>query len=1001
MSSHRVPSVYTVDPGLPFADALAAGILERVGRDPLRLAACTVLMPTRRACRSLREAFLRLSGGEPLLLPRLSPLGQIDADEIDLLAEELPGADGLELPPAMPALRRQLLLTKLVLASPLATTPGQAARLAKELSRLRDEMLAEGLDLDHLRNLVPDEHAVHWQVTIRFLEILWDAWPAIEAETGAIDGAARHNLLMARQAELWRARPPRDPVFAVGDPGSSRRTAELLAVVARLPRGAVVLPGLDLGLDDDAWAALDDAHPQHGLSRLIETLGVGREDVLPWDAPGIDAPSPARARLLSEALRPAATTEAWRDLDGIGEEALDGVSRLDCPTPQEEATAVALVMRHALETPGRTAALVTPDRALARRVATALERWGVAVDDSGGRPLRDTAVGTFLRLVADCALANAEPVALLTLLKHPLAAGGQDPAAFRARARALERAVLRGPRPGPGFAGVRAALDAAEDRRFRARDERAELADWLRGLEALMAPWLGALAADGERPLADWLNLHGELAEALAATNRESGPERLWRHEDGEAAAAFLNELLRAAPDFGALAGGEYPGLFESLLATASPVRPRYGRHPRLSILGLLEARLQRADVMVLSGLNEGTWPPDPVADPWLSRPMRRTIGLPAPERRVGLAAHDFALLANAPRVVLTRSERVDGTPSVPSRWLMRLDAVLDGLGLGGILGREDGTWIHWAAELDRPASVRPVRAPEPRPPVKARPRRLSVTQVETWMRDPYAVYARHVLRLDALEPIAADPGASERGQFIHRALDAFVREHPDALPPDAADRLLAAGREAFGDHLAQPDVWAFWWPRFERVARWFVAREAERRGGEGRPRAAPLATEAKGELALDGPAGPFVLRATADRIDRLEDGSLAILDYKTGSPPSAREVELGFAPQLPLEAAIAEAGGFEGVPAAPVAELAFWRLSGGDPPGEERPLDPASLPRLVEEARLGLEALVRAFDDPRTPYRALPRPDRAPRHSDYAHLARVQEWSTAGGESE
>ncbi|WP_207477773.1 double-strand break repair protein AddB [Arenibaculum pallidiluteum] len=993
-SSDGTARVYAVDPGRPFADALAAGILDHVGRDPLALSGCIVLMPTRRACRALREAFLRLSGGEPLLLPRLAPLGQLDADELDLMSTALPGGGDLDLPPAFTPLRRQLLLTKLVQGTGLTPTPAQAARLAAELARLRDQMLAEGIGLDRLAGLVPDDHALHWQITLDFLKIIGEHWPAIEAEEGAIDASARHNLLMRRQAELWRARPPTEPVIAVADPGSSRGTAELLAVVARLPQGAVVLPGLDLGLDDGAWSALDDAHPQFGLSRMMDALGVGRAEVRPWPCPGIPATPPARPRLLGEALRPAATTEAWRELSGFSEGDLDGLWRIDCPTPQEEAASIALLMRQALETPERTAALVTPDRALARRVAMALERWGIAVDDSGGRPLSDTAVGTFLRLVSDCALRNAEPVALLTLLKHPLAAGGRDPAAFRSRARALERAVLRGPRPGAGFAGLRAALEAAEDRRFARRDARRELLGWVEGLESLTEPWRAALADGAPRPLATWLKLHGELAEALAATDHEIGPQRLWRHEDGEAAAGFLNDLLRAAGDFGDVAGTDYPALFEALLAAAAPVRPRYGRHPRLSILGLLEARLQQADVIVLGGLNEGTWPPEPAADPWLSRPMRKALGLASPEFRLGLAAHDFAMLACAPRVVLTRAERVDGTPTVPSRWLLRLDAVLDGLGLGGIIGTGAETWLYWAAELDRPARVRPVGPPEPRPPVAARPRRLSVTQVETWMRDPYAVYARHVLGLSALDPIAADPGAAERGQFIHLALDAFVREHPGALPPDAVRRLLALGEQAFGDHLAQPDVWAFWWPRFERVARWFVAQEQARR-----ETTRPLLTEASGRMELAGPAGPFTLVAKADRIDLMPDGSLAILDYKTGAPPSTREVELGFAPQLPLEAAIAEAGGFEPIEARQVSSLAFWRLSGGDPPGEEKALPPDALPRLVAEARAGLLALIHAFDDPRTPYRALPRPERAPRYSDYAHLARVQEWSTAGGD--
>lgn len=986
--------VYTIPPGQPFLDTLAAGILDEAGGDPLALARVTVLLPTRRACRALREAFLRLGEGRPLLLPRLSPLGDLDSDALSLSLEDIPGLpEALEIPPALSPLRRQLLLARLVLRAPgMAASPDQAARLAAELARLLDQVQTEGLSFDRLGTLVPDDYAAHWQITLEFLKIVTEAWPAIRAEEGALDPAERRNRVLDAQARLWQARPPDDPVIAAGSTGSIPATARLLKVVAGLPRGAVVLPGLDRDMDEASWQALDETHPQYGLARLLETLGVGRPEVALWPVRRPGGAAPARARLLGEALRPAATTEGWRALAGLEEAALDGVIRLDCPTPQEEAGAIALMMRHALETPGRTAALVTPDRTLARRVAATLARWGIRVDDSAGRPLSDTAVGAFLRHVARCAAEAAAPVPLLALLKHPLAAGGMRPERFRARVRQLERAVLRGPRPArPGLEGLADALRRAAPELPAQAARHEALCAWFAELERRVGPWFAAFAGSGMRPLVDWLRDHVAVAEALAASDAESGAERLWRHDDGEAAAAFLNELRDAAADFPPVAGRHYPALFEALMA-GRVVRPRYGLHPRLQILGLLEARLVLADLTILGGLNEGTWPPDPAADPWMSRPMRKAFGLPSPERQIGLTAHDFAQAANAPEVALTRAERVDGTPTVPSRWLLRLDTVLRALGADGRLGLAR-SWTDWAEALDRPERVRPSAPPAPRPPLSARPRWLSVTEIETWMRDPYAIYARHVLRLRRLDPVDAPLGAADRGQFVHRALDAFLRAHPDHLPPDPVPALIDCGRAAFGEALEQPDVWAFWWPRFRRIAEWFVAVEQARRA-----EARPLATEVTGTLRIDGPHGPFTLSATADRIDRRADGSLAIIDYKTGTPPKPAEVALGFAPQLPLEAAIAAAGGFPGVPAAPVGELMFWRLSGGDPAGEIKPVQ-GDIAALAATAQAGLESLVRIFDDPTTPYVSQPRPDRAPRYSDYAHLARVAEWSGGGGE--
>jgi len=575
------------------------------------------------------------------------------------------------------------------------------------------------------------------------------------------------------------------------------------------------------------------------------------------------------------------------------------------------------------------------------------------------------------------------PVPLLALLKHPLAACGRGPEQARALARRLEMAALRGPRPAPGFAGLAAALGAAA----------AAQRGFLAALRSALDPLVEAMAAP-EIPLVRLVAAHIAAAEALARSDAEPGAARLWREPAGETAAQMMSELLDAAAEFPRVAGGDYPALFEGLV-TGPVVRPPFGRHPRLFIWGLLEARLQQADRLVLGGLNEGVWPPETESDPWLSRPMRTRFGLPPPERRVGMAAHDFAQALGAREVVLTRAARVEGTPTVPSRWLLRLDTVLRATGRDGALGAGAEALV-WQAQLDAAARIQP-RPPEPRPPVAARPRRLSVTEIETWMRDPYAIYARRILKLAAIEPLDADPSAADRGRFIHGALDRFLKEWSVTLPVDALDRLQALGRDTFGAALERPGIAAFWWPRFLRIAQWFVAFEAERRTST----AVPLGAECRGRLALAGPAGPFELAAIADRIDRRRSGGLGIIDYKTGSLPSKGEITHGFAPQLALEAVIAEAGGFAGIAASPVEELAFWRLSGLDPPGQECPIaaNPSELRARIDDALAGLQELIARFDDPATPYRAVPRPEMAPRYSDYAHLARIKEWSVAAEE--
>jgi len=1005
--------LYSIAPERSFVDALARGLLARAGGEPLSLAAPLILLPTRRAGRALREAFLRQSDGQALILPRMRPIGDVDEDELALgeglvgesLTDEFAegaGETALELPPAIPELRRRLLLAgKLMEQSAGALGAEHAAWLAVELARFLDRVQTERLPFAGLRDFVPEDYAEHWQTVLAFLSVLADDWPAMLAAEGALDPAARRNAALEALSDEWRASPPGHPVIAAGSTGSIPATADLLAVVAGLPEGAVVLPGLDRHLDDAAWALVGDdpGHPQHGLARLLARLGADREMVADWpDGEAAAAMTPARSRLVSAALAPAAATDGWRDLAGQGlEDGLKDVARLDALNPREEAGAIALVMREALEAPGRTAALVTPDRSLARRVAAALGRWGLEVDDSAGVPLGASPPGAFLRLTADLAAADAAPVPLLAALKHPLAAGGLARPTFLANVRLLERAVLRGPRPAPGFKGLQSAFQHAQVDRYRKVDVSAlkTLSTWVDDLAGAVAPLAAAMAMP-RATLPELLQAHIAAAEALAASDAQEGAARLWAGDAGEAAAGFVSELFQAAGEFAPVAPAEYPALLAALMA-GRVVRPRHGAHPRLFIWGLLEARLQRADVMILGGLNEGVWPPEAVADPWMSRPMQARFGLPLPERRTGLTAHDFVQAMGAETVVLTRAARLEGAPTVPSRWLARIEAVLHAIQGTDPLGEDASPWpgstlLDWARALDEPEKRVEVAPPAPRPPVAARPRRLSVTQIEMLMRDPYALYARKILRLDALDPIDADPGAAERGQFIHQALEAFVRDCPDAMPDDAYARLLEIGRRTFGPALDHPGVWAFWWPRFERIAGWFLERERERRAA-----IAASAVEVKGERVIEGPAGAFVLNATADRVDRLADGSLAILDYKTGSVPSKKELAAGFAPQLPLEAAIAQAGGFDGVPAGAVAELAFWRLGGGDPPGEIKPVaDPATL---ADQALAGLTGLIAKFDDPATPYHAIPRPEFAPRYNDYDHLERAAEWSA--GEEE
>ncbi|MBS7540455.1 double-strand break repair protein AddB [Ancylobacter lacus] len=1004
-----LPRVGTIPASVPFLDRLADALLDgelvhgfAPRHDPLALASATVFLPTRRAGRLFADALVRRGPAGVALLPRIVPLGDVDEDTLAF-------ADAFPDPPEpVPETTRRLALAHLVrrwrLAlragddrAAVASGPGAEIGLADALAGLIDEMSAQDVDWARLDTLVPGEHDAYWDVALDFLKIARTAWPALLAAMGRADaGARRDQLIDAEAARLTRLGVAAGPVIAAGSTGSMPRTARLLNAVARLPLGCLVLPGLDTDLDDAAWAALTDpahpcpSHPQFGLAGLLARLGITRREVEVLAPPA----EHGRALLLSEALRPAGTTEAWAGLEkktdiAAGfDAALSGLTVVVADDAREEALAIAIALREALEAPGRTAALVTPDRDLARRVAAELLRFGVAIDDSAGVPLSETPAGRFARLVAETAQQRLAPVPLAALLRHPLAGFGTAREAHAAAADALELMVLRGPRPATGSAGLLAATRGFAPEAFHRSDVRASLPraaqEAALGLAERIAAAFGPLEAlaGPERPFAELVAAHRATLLAVAGV-----PEAVAPLDDAFAALADGAEW--AAP----MSLFDYAEALPKLLA-AIPVRAPLAA-ARLRILGPLEARLVAVDRVVLAGLVEDGWPAAVRTDPWLSRPMRAALGLDAPERRIGLAAHDFAQLCGAREVILSRAGKLGGAPTVPSRFLQRLAAVAGERRWSAAVARGDRL-RRLAGRLDTAPRLPAIERPAPKPPVELRPTRLSVTEIETWLRDPYSIYARHVLGLRPLDRLDEEPGGAERGNAVHQALGTFAAAYPEALP-EAAEVLLAQmGRAAFADLAIYPAEHAVWWARFERLIPRFIAWERERRAD--RPR---IVAETAGRIELAGTRGPFTLTGRADRIEIGRGGSLAILDFKTGTVPTARQTHASYSPQLPLEAAMAKANGFRNVPPWPASELVYVKLGAGAVPLEAKSAVDAreglGAAALAEQALERLRELVLAFENEAQGYLALRRPMFRNRFGDYDHLARVKEWSVSG----
>jgi ATP-dependent helicase/nuclease subunit B len=1013
MSNLRVFSIPAAAPFLPtLIRALITGELVQgfpASHDSLALAAATIYLPTRRACRRARDFFLDEIAADAAILPRIIALGDIDEDEI-VFAQAATGelaTPALELQPALAPLERRLLLAQLVRkwasgiapegaqeAALIPQTPLAALALADDLARLLDDMVTRGVPWERFDNLVPDEFDRYWQLTLDFLKIARVAWPDILKERGAIEPAQRRDALL--RAEARRLAAGRSgPVIAAGSTGSMPATAELLTAVAGRPNGAVVLPGLDMQLDEEAWRLIGSgggedgspaavSHPQFAMHALLQRIGITRREVRELG----QQHSTGRQRIISEALRPAAATDRWQGLS-LPHETIGSISVIEAVHAEEEALAIAIALREAVEEQ-KTAALVTPDRGLARRVCAALARWNMHADDSGGEFLVNTPAGSFACLAAEVALLGLAPVALLALLKHPLMCIRSAWAVA-----ALEKAVLRGPRPRPGSTGLAHALAAFRDEDVHPSDPRARLTEGeLRAADDLVKRLADALSSleklsSEPQPLTTLAMRHQELLATL------TGDEAFCGHDGAQLQQTF--EEIAALPvdaDIG-IHPADYPELFKALIA-GHVVRIPEASDARVRIYGPLEARLQRSDRVVLGGLVEGVWPPEVRSDAWLSRPMRRAVGLDLPERRISLSAHDFAENLGAPEVILAYASRVAGAPTVISRFVQRLAAVAGEKQWASARKRGE-RYVRWARSIDQPKQRERIQRPEPKPPIAARPTSLSVTEIETWLRDPYSIYARHILKLPVLEAVDLDPGASNRGIMLHAMVGDFSRQFPNELPENAAEVLLAMAARHFIALEDFPEARAFWWPRFVRIAHWFAAWDAGRRA-----RASAIAAEVSGKIDVRLDSGRvFALRARADRIEQRADDSYAILDFKTGTVPSDKQVRIGISPQLSLEAAILRQGGFPGIAKqASVAELVYVALKGGEPAGKEHLVDvECDYDAHADRALDKLRGFAARFEDEACPYVPLVRPMWKARYGPFDHLARVKEWSV--GEEE
>lgn len=974
MDKRPGPAVYSIPPIRAFADALVAGLLAQFGNDRMTLARGVILIPNNRAGQAIREAFVR-QAENGLLLPRLVAIG--DAELAEKAGAALDPMEGDFLPPAVEPLRRQMILARLIQRDQNVDA-SEAMRLAADLGRTLDQLIVEEVTPSRLREInLSDELSAHWNVSLDRLRAILDDWPRELARIGRIDLAARRNRQLDKIADLWRNTPPSGYVVAAGVSTGAPAVARLLGTVARIPNGQVVLAGLDLDIDDDEWNALGgsprepaiETHPQFHLHQLLARMKVARAEVRPWRFGHKAEDSKRRARAISHAFAPAADTRNWIKL-ALPARDLQGVSAIELSNPAEEAQTIALAIREAVEEPGKTVALMTPDRDLAARVSAHLERWNIKADDSAGQALSVTPNGTLLLGLAEAAAGAFAPGPLLSLVKHPLVCSGDGRRDWLDGARKLDIA-LRGPRPAPGLGGITRFLEGGDD---RTGPIRRAVEPWWTEASAKLAP-LEEMASLSLRPMISTLR---EVASRLAG-------DAVWAGPAGRELSALVASLEQGADEGPqAMSLLSLPIMLRQLMDGIA-VRPGYGGHPRVFIWGLLEAKLQSADLMILGGLNEGSWPQLPAPDPWLAPRIRRELGLPSLERRIGLSAHDLASALGAPKVLLTRAKRDIRSPTIASRFWLRLETMAGGI---------DAPATPYAVYANRidvgDGKIRRTARPAPSPPVEDRPRDISVTDVDRLSADPFAFYAKAMLGLQKLDPVDADPGPAWRGSLIHGVLEEWAEQ--DGY---AQGRLVERIEAVLSDGTIHPLIRALWLPRLREAASWIEAKVA-RNQADGR---FPLVAEKSGETSFAG----IRLRGRADRIDRLADGGLGIVDYKTGDGPKTRQVAAGFAMQLGLIGLIAEQGGFDGV-AGKARAFEYWSLSRdtetrsfGKLTSPVSGKKPAFTPDEFVGKIAGLFAEAAAkWLTGSEPFAAKLSPEYA--WSDYDHLMRLEEWQGRDG---
>ena len=969
--------VFNVPLGNDLCDVTVQWILQSAGANPLAISNNILLLPNNRAIKAMTEAFVR-QAAPGMLLPRMVAVGDMQLDEA--LGPMLdPIETGNLIWPAIGSFERLMLLAKLVndhKPRDAVISPAEALRLARKLADLIDELEVDLVDFTQIADIKIDaDLAGHWQSAYGQLMQILPAYRAALAQRKLMGPAERRNHLLAALEQRLAQSVDAVPIIAVGITTSAKAVARVLRRVAMMPNGQVILPGVDRDLSDERWEDLSgthedaqgfgrrrnvEVHPQFHLKHLLELMGIDRSEI---DMLPTAKPEPKGAAI-SEIFCLPEHSVLWQELPAL-HKSLPHAKWLEAEDSAQEAKAIAVRIRSALEVAQKRVALITPDRELAVRVAGQLRRWGIDVDDSAGIPLLQTPPGTLALALVDAISSRFSASGVLAIAKHPLVFAGDKRLEWLDHVRLLDIA-LRGTSNGIGLSAITIRLQTA-------RKPNAELIAWWSGVVALLVPLERADGHSFDVVLATLRDVATALTDGA-----------IWRGASGRELARMWEDVTSG--DLSALGQVDATGLvatFKEIFSSAV-VRPPYGGHPRVSIFGLLEARLQQADLLICSGLNEGTWPQIAQPDPWLAPAIRRHLKLPTLDRNIGLSAHDLSTALGAEEVLLTRARRDRGGPTVASRFLLRIKA------LTGKTLRSDDETLVWTDALDRPSEKVPFATrPLPKPNGEERLVSLSVTDFDQLKSDPYSFYAKRILGLPVLEKVDAEPSYAWRGSLVHDILEKWFT-HDNC----AVDKLVERADDLLAQEATDPLLRALWQPRIAAGLRWVADETRRLMMDEGRVVAV---AEEPGTITIKG----ITVRGRVDRIDRTADGDLVIIDYKTGAPPSTKQINAGFAMQLGLIGYMAQELAIKGVSGA-ATNFEYWSLAKNKDkdfgyiavptstrPADNKPDRADFVAFAVEQAEIAIGKWIMGT----APFTAKLHPEFA-LYGDYDQLMRLQEWN-------